>query len=162
MTKTVRVALVLVCASVVWAMQSTPPKTSTETQKSIEKAVLETHAKMMKAEKALDADKFFEHILDFDNGMIIQDGTMFKTRQDALNVVTAGFQGTTKVERTYDRTYVTVISPEVALLTGNGTSSVTLPDGRTLTGPFAASMVFVLRDGQWRLLQGHYSTPNPR
>jgi hypothetical protein len=123
--------------------------------------VLETHAKMMAAEKNLDADKFFECIADFDKGLIIQDGTLFKTRQEALDVVKAGFQGVTKVERKYDQTYVTVLSPEIALLTASGTSSATLSDGRTLSGPFAASMVFVLKEGQWKLLQGHYSTPNP-
>lgn len=48
------------------------------------------------------------------------------------------------------------------MLTASGTSFVTLSNGRTLTGPFALSSGIVLRDGQWNLLQGHYSTPNPR
>jgi hypothetical protein len=55
-----------------------------------------------------------------------------------------------------------VISDEAALLTGNGTSTVTLGDGRRLSGPFAVSLVFVQRDGAWKVLHGHYSTPNPR
>ena len=129
---------------------------------AIEKAVLAAHAKMGEAEQALDVEKFFQSIPDFDTGLIIQDGTLFKTRQEALNTVRAGFQGVTKIERTYTQKYVTVLSPETAVLTASGTSSVTLLDGRTLSGPFAASMVFVLRDGQWRLLQGHYSAPNPQ
>ncbi len=162
MAKTAKVVLVLVCVSVVWAVQSSPSPMSEEMQKTVENAVLETHAKMAEAEKNLDAEEFFACIPDFDKGLIIQDGVLFRTRQEALDTVRRGFQGITKVERTYDRTYVTVISPETALLTANGTSSVTLGDGRTLTGPFATSMVFVLRDGQWKLLHGHYSIPNPR
>jgi uncharacterized protein (TIGR02246 family) len=162
MTRVIKVVIVLACASVVWAMQSTPPQLNAEMQKSIEKAVLETHAKMMEAEKALDAEEFFKYILDFDNGMIIQDGTMFKTRQEALDIVQMGFEGVSAIDRTYDRTYVTVLSPQTAVLTAKGTSSVTLQTGQMVHGPFAVSMVFVQRDGRWRLLHGHYSTPNPQ
>jgi hypothetical protein len=159
MRKTV-FAVVIIVAAFVLASQA--GRDVAPDQAAIEKAVVAAQAQMSEAEKALDADKFFAYIPDFDKGLIIQDGVLFKTRQEALDVVKTGFQGITKIERTYDRKYVTVISPETALLTGSGTSSVTLSDGRTLSGPFAVSMVFVLRDGHWQLLQGHYSTPNPR
>jgi hypothetical protein len=162
MSNIIKATLVLACVSIVWAAQSESRSVPVEQQRTIEKGVLETHARMMGAEKSLDAEKFFSYVPEFDTGLIIQDGTLFKTRQEALDTVKAGFQGVAKVERTCDQTYVTVLSPEAALLTTTGTSSVTLSDGRTLSGPFAASMVFVLRDGQWKLLQGHYSTPNPR
>jgi hypothetical protein len=135
---------------------------STSDRAAIEKAALAAQAKLAEAEKALDAEKFFSYIPDFDKGLIIQDGVLFKTRQEALDTVRTGFRGVSKIERTYDQTYVTVISPEAALLTASGISSVTLSDGRTLTSPFAVSMVFVLRDRQWRLLHGHYSAPNAR
>ncbi len=153
---------ILACASVAWALQGGPKDVSVESQEAIEKAVLAAHAQMGEAEKSLDAERFFAFIPDFDKGLIIQDGVLFQTRQEALDAVRTGFRGVSKVERTYDRTYVTAISPEVALLTASGAFSVTLSDGRVLSGPFAASMVFVQRDGQWRLLQGHYSAPNPR
>ena len=163
MTKNVRVlALILVCVTVVWAAQGGPREVPADQQKAIEKAVLETHAKLIQAEQSLDAEKFFAFIPDFDKGLIIQDGTLFKTRQEALDTVKAGFQGLSKVERTYDQTYVTVLSPQAALLTAKGTSSATLLDGRIISSPFAVSMVFVARDGQWKVLHGHYSMPNPR
>ena len=161
MSNVIKAVVVLACVSIVWAAQSNTGGMSAEQHKAIEKAVLEVHGKMMEAEKSLDAEKFFSHIADFDKGLIIQDGMLFKTRQEALDAVEMGFQSVAKVERTYNQTYVTVPSPKTALLTAQGTSSVTLSDGRTLSGPFAASMVFVLRGGQWMLLQGHYSTPNP-
>jgi uncharacterized protein (TIGR02246 family) len=162
MKTALKLVLVLTCVSVVWAVQSKPAAAPDDQQKAIEKAVLEVHAKMAEAEKNRDIDKFFSFIPDFDKGCIIQDGVLFKTRQEALDAVKAGFQRLSKVERKYDQMYVTVISPEAALLTGTGTIAVTTSDGQTLGGPFAVSMVFVVRDGQWRLLQGHYSTPSPR
>ena len=159
---TVMILALLVCISLVWASQG-PEQPMTEAQRSaIEKAVLEANARMTQASNGLDVDKFFAFILDSDKGSVIQDGTLFKTRAEALETVRAGFQAVSKMDRRYDQTYVTVISPQVALLCGTGSSTATLSDGRTLmSSPFAVSLVFVLRDGQWKVLHGHYSTPNP-
>jgi uncharacterized protein (TIGR02246 family) len=129
--------------------------------KVIEKAVLEANARMIQAGNSLDADRFFAFILDSDKGPIIQDGQLFKTRAQALESVQVGFQQVAKIERTYDQIYVTVLSQDVALLSATGSYTATLSDGQTqMKGPFAVSLVWVLRDGQWKVLHGHYSTPN--
>jgi ketosteroid isomerase-like protein len=122
--------------------------------------VLEANAQVTQASNSLDVDRFFAYILDSDKGPVIQDGRLFKTRAEALEAVRAGFQGVTKAERRYDQTFVTVLSPQAALLTAAGSSTATLSGGQTLTSPFALSLVFVLRDGQWKILHGHYSIPN--
>jgi len=93
---------------------------------------------------------------------VIQDGRLFPTRAEALEFVEQGFQGVASVERIYESEDVTAISEEAALLTGRGTSTVTLEDGRSFEGPFAVSLVFVLRGDRWKVLHGHYSAPNPR
>jgi hypothetical protein len=162
MNKALKVFLILICTSVVWAIQSNKSTMSTQQQRTIEKEILKIHKQMTKADTNLDAKKFFSYIPDFDKGLIIQDGIMFKTRQEAFNVVQTAFEGISKIKRTYDQTHITVISPETALLTAKGSSTVTLTDGRIFSSPFAVSMVFVLRDEQWKMLQGHYSVPNPR
>ncbi|OHB78436.1 MAG: hypothetical protein A2Z25_12645 [Planctomycetes bacterium RBG_16_55_9] len=163
MSTATRVIIIVVFVSAVLAAQSnTGNMSSLERQQAIEKAVLKTYEQMNRAEINLDADKFFSYILDFDKGLIIQDGRLFKTRQEAYEIVKEGFEGVSHLKRVYEQTYVTVISPETALLTARGTSTVTLSDGRELSGPFAASLVYVLRDGQWKVLHGHYSIPNQR
>ncbi len=126
---------------------------------AIEKAVIETSAKMTQAANSLNADAFFEYILDSDKCVIIQNGTLFKTRQEALEAVKRGFVNIAKLERQIDNPEVTVISPELALLTGEGTTNATLADGRMMTSHFAVSLIFRLKDGQWKVLHGHYSTP---
>jgi hypothetical protein len=160
MKMVMKVVLVLACVSVVWAVQGNSAPVGSADQKAIEKAVLEVHAKIIEAEKNRDADRFFSYVPDFDTGLIIQDGTLFKTRQEAFDAIKTGFQGVAKIERKFNQTYVTVLSPESALLTATGVATVTTSDGRTFGSPFATSMVFVVREGQWKLLQGHYSTPN--
>jgi hypothetical protein len=163
MSTPTRVIIILVLVSAVLAARSNSADTSSlEQQQAIEKTVLKTFEQMNQAEINLDADKFFSHILDFDKGLIIQDGQMFKTRREAYETVKEGFEGVSQLKRVYEQKYVTIISPEAALLTASGTSTVTLPDGRVLSSPFAASLVYVLRDGQWKVLHGHYSIPNQR
>jgi hypothetical protein len=162
MSNIFKVTLVLTCVSVVLAVQNEKTTVPLEQQQAIEKAVLKTHIQMSQADSNLDADKFFSYILDFDKGLIIQDGRLFKTRQEAYETVKQGFEGISQLKRTYEQAYVTVISPEAALLTARGASTVTLSDGQVLSGPFAVSLVFVLRDGRWKVLHGHYSIPNTR
>lgn len=154
-----KLILFLICASAVWAVQSDKSAISLEQQKTIEKAVLETHIQMTQADNNLDVDKFFSYILDFDKGLIIQDGRLFQTRQEAFEVVKKGFERISQLKRIYEQTYVTVISLETALLTAQGTSAFVLSDGQTFSSPFAVSMVYVLRNGQWKVLHGHYSVP---
>jgi hypothetical protein len=160
MTNVYKIIIVLVCVSVVWAVQGNKDPNSIEHQ-VIEKAVLETHNQMTKAEINLDPEKLFSYIPDFDKGLILQDGRLFKTRQEALDAVKKGLEGITQLKRVYEQTYVTVISPQTALLTAQGTTTVTLSDGRVFSGPFAVSTLYVLRDGSWKALHGHYSIPNP-
>ena len=128
----------------------------------VRKAVLKTHHEMVAAADALDAERFFAFILDEARGPVIQDGRLFATRAEALDVVARGFAGVARVERVYETEDVAVISEDTALLTGWGTSTVTLQDGRTLEGAFAVSLVFVRRGEEWKVLHGHYSAPNPR
>jgi uncharacterized protein (TIGR02246 family) len=169
MSNVFKAILVLACVSVVWAVQSEgllsenyKSAVPLEQQQAIEKAVMKTHIQMTQADNNLDVDKFFSYILDFDKGLIIQDGRLFQTRQEAFEAVKKGFEGISQLKRTYEQTHVTVISAETALLTAQGTSTVTFSDGQTLNSHFAVSMVYVLRDSQWKVLHGHFSIPNPR
>lgn len=158
MRKIVMIILILACTTLVMALQRS--NNSGTDQEAIEKAVLKANAEMTQAANSLDAARFFSYILDSDKGSIIQDGTFFKTRAEALEVVKAGFQGIDKMDRRYDQIHVSVLAPGTALLTAAGSYSATLSNGRALSGPFAVSLVFVLREGQWKVLHGHYSMPN--
>ncbi len=130
------------------------------TRQAIEKAVLEAHSKMTAAAQDPDAEKMFAFILDAGPGTIIQNGVYLNSRQDALEAVKKGMEGVAKVERSFKQTHVTVLAPDIALLTGYGTTTITLMDGRVISSPIALTELFVLRDGEWKLLHGHHSVPN--
>jgi ketosteroid isomerase-like protein len=128
---------------------------------AIVREVLAANTRLLEAGNKLDTDAFFTGIVDSDETRIIQDGKLFKTRAEAMAAVRAGSQGIAKLQRTFAEPHVTVLAADAALLTAEGTTSVTLQDGRTIDGRFAVSLVFVLREGRWRLFHGHYSIPNP-
>jgi uncharacterized protein (TIGR02246 family) len=157
LTSIVAIAAVSMATALVFA-QLKPTATDTSEQ-AIRNAVLETNDRMAKAANSLDIEGFFSYILDTDKGSIVQNGTVFKSRQEAKEAVKQGMMGVTKIDRRFLNPQVTVISPEVALLTSEGTVAATLTDGRTMDGRFAVSLVFVRKEGQWKLLHGHYSAP---
>lgn len=129
---------------------------------AIEKAVLETNARMTEAANRLDADAFFDFILETEKGGIIQNGTIFKNRREALEAVKRGFEGLAKIDRRLENPQVTVLSADLALLVADGTTTATFTSGRTVTSRFAVSLLFMRKDGQWKLLHGHYSVPANR
>lgn len=151
------IAAVSMMTALVFAQQE--PATIDSSEQAIRKAVLETNARMAKAANSLDVEGFFSFILDTDKGSIVQNGTVFRSRQEAKEAVKQGFMGVEKMERQFLNPQVTVISPELALLTSEGTVAATLADGRKMDGRFAVSLVFLRKDGQWKLLHGHYSAP---
>ena len=151
------IAAVSMATALVFAQPK--PATTDSAEQAIRNAVLETNAKMAKAADHLDIEGFFSFILDTDKGSIVHNGTVFKSRQEAKEAVKQGFMGVEKMQRQFVNPQVTVISPEAALLTSEGTLAATLTDGRTMEGRFAVSLVFVRKDGEWKLLHGHYSAP---
>ncbi len=152
----------LAAAAVLFSFAAPYGRAADADEQAIRKAVLEVHTRMNSAMRELNPDKMFASILDAGPGTIIDDGVMRASRQEALEAVRRGIQAFTGVERKYDRTDVTVLAPGVALLTANGTATFVLSDGRTFSSPFALTEVFVLRGGEWKLVHGHHSIPNPQ
>jgi len=130
--------------------------------KSVEEAVLAVHAEMTRAGEAVDADRLFGFMLETDKGSVIQDGVVLLTREDALERVRSNLRDISRIQYRWKHQYVTVLSPEVALLTAEGESVATTAAGNTFTVPFAQTVVLVLRDGAWKVIHAHQSSPRAR
>lgn len=137
-------------------------QTDKSTPRTPEKAVLARLADIQEAAQALDPDKVFSFVLDNNRGALIQNGQFFLTRQDALESNRRGFQGLQKVEYKFDQQHVTMLSPSIALVAGEGVSSATTTDGRILTTRFAQSVVLTLTNGEWKVFHAHRSFPPAR
>ena len=126
---------------------------------AIEEAVLAVNAEMTQAGESADADRLFSFILETDKGSIIQNGRFFVTRGEALEEVKKNLGRIEAVDYLWTRRFVTVLSPELALLTAEGESTATTVNGETFKTPFAQTMVFVLKQGEWKVLHAHQSSP---
>ena len=127
--------------------------------KSVEDAVLAVSAEMTKAGEAVDVDRLFSYMLETDKGSVIQNGVVMATRQEALEQVRSNLRGISRIQYHWKRQYVTVLSPEVAVLAAEGESTATTTAGETFTAPFAQTVVFVLRGGTWKAIHAHQSSP---
>ena len=128
----------------------------------LEEAVLRTSAEMARAGEAVDAERLFSFMLDTDKGSVIQNGVFLATRAEALQRVKANLGGISKIEYRWKRQHVTVLSAEVALLTAEGESVATTTEGQVFTTLFAQTVVFVMREGRWKALHAHQSSPQVR
>jgi hypothetical protein len=151
-------ALVIMAAGTVSHGQSNKNSTSPD----IQKAVLARLAEIQNAAQALDPDKVFSFVLENDTGALAQNGKLFLTRKEALESTKRGFQGLQKVDYRFEQQHVTLLSPTVALATGEGSSSATTDDGRIFTTRFAQSVVLVLTNGEWMVFHAHRSYPPAR
>jgi ketosteroid isomerase-like protein len=105
------------------------------------------------------AAQSFSFVAENDDGAMISNGQLFLTRKDALDSTKAGFQGVQKISYKFDRQSVSMLSPTTALAVGEGSSTVTLDDGRVRTGHFAQTVVLVLTNGEWKVFHSHRSFP---
>jgi ketosteroid isomerase-like protein len=123
----------------------------------IQQAILDRMAEIQNAAQALDPDKVFSYVTENDKGALIQNGKLNLTRKEALESTRQGFEGLQKVNYQFDRHYVTLLAPTVALAVSDGVSTATIKDGRTFTNRFAQSVVFILTDGEWKVFHSHRS-----
>ncbi len=144
----------------VCSLKSQPAKAANSAD--VQKAVLARLAEIQQAAEALDPEKVFSFVLENDAGALVQNGKLFLTRQAALESTRQGFNRLRKVEYQFDRQQVAVLCPTVAVATGEGASSATTDDGRTLTSRFAQTVVLVLTNGEWKVFHAHRSFPAAR
>ena len=99
---------------------------------AIEKAVLAANAQATQAAEARDLDALFRFMLDTDKGSIVQNGALSLTPQQAKARIAPGFRAPVKVVYRGKQQY---------------------------TVPFVQTAVWVLRDGAWKILHAHQSSP---
>jgi len=157
--KTITVAIASVLAGIAIVLDAPGQSSKGSAPPDIEKAVLARLAEIQSAAQTLDADKVFSFVLENDQGALAQNGRLLLTRSDALASTKQGFQNLQKVEYRLDPQHVTLLSPTVALVVGEGSTSATTDDGRTFTNRFVQSVVFVLTNGEWKMFHAHRSFP---
>jgi hypothetical protein len=160
MVQMLRIVLILACICGTSAAQNGPGQSGAVQQPAIEQAILDVHAEMKKAAENLDVESLYGCVLDGVNDPIVEDGRVAQTRQEALETTRRGLQRLSRLSYDYTRQHITVLSPTTALWVAYGSVSATLLDGREISAPFAETIIFSARDGKWKVLHAHRSSPN--
>ena len=122
-----------------------------------EKAVLAAMAKIEQAAESLQASSLSDLVLP--QATVIQNGNLFLSRDEFQQAIEAAYKNLEKQEINFRRQQVTMVSPTVALLTAEADGKSTLTGGTTVSGTSAWTVLFVLTDGQWKVLHAHTSVP---
>ena len=142
--------MISVCGVCLVLLTSCSDSLSQSKVDKIEKAILDVHAKLVKAAENLDADAMFEYILDSDE-TTIQTGDVVQNRNDALESVRESFARFSKIQYDFDLVEVTVLTPTTAEMNVKGKSVDTTTNGRVLTFHFRQKNLYVLTDDGWKL-----------
>ena len=130
-----------------------------QNEASIEKAVLAANDQATRAAEDRDADRLFSFMAETDKGSIVQNGTLFLTPQDAKARIAPGFRAPVKVAYHWKQQHVTVLSATTVLLVSEGEAVIT-PEGQPpTTAPLVQTTVWVQREGAWKILHAHQSSP---
>jgi hypothetical protein len=93
--------------------------------------------------------------------VIAQNGRVFLTRSNALESTRESFESLrnagARLEYRFDYQHVAMLSPTIALATGEGATIVTTADGKISKTPFAQSVLLVLANGDWKVFHAHRS-----
>jgi len=117
---------------------------------------------MIASAEALNIDELFRQVLDNDEGALAVNGQLLLTRAAALERTRANFSGIAKLKYHVTERHVTMLATGAAVLVATGTTEAELADGRSFSSAFVHTVVFVERDGVWRVIHSHQSTPAPR
>jgi hypothetical protein len=128
----------------------------------IKETVHQKLADMIHAAEEKNAEKIFNDFWDNDQGAVVRDGRIFLTTAEALESYKNGFAGVTKMEYKLKQELIHIISPKVALVTIEGISTVTIKDGRSFETSFCQTIVFELREQEWKAIHAHISVPPRR
>ena len=128
----------------------------------IKAEIMQVHDNMKAAAVAGNVDALYAHVSEKLNEAIIEDGELYKNREEAMASSRRGFKRTADLEYNYTHQKITVLCPTLVLWVADGSASATRKNGSTRSAPFAETIVFTLEDGKWKVLHAHRSAPDPR
>ncbi len=150
--------IILVTAIFVLCSCRSAQEVLTESQtKDIEGKVRRVHEGITNAASNADVEKMFGYVAENNNGIFIESGNLMLTRREAMDLYKEHFKGIKKVNYKFDQQYITVLSPVTVLWIDRGGYEVTTNDGRTFGSPFMQTIIFTLKDNEWKVFHAHAS-----
>jgi uncharacterized protein (TIGR02246 family) len=141
------------------ACARTVPATLTDAERgAIADSVLTITRGFATAATRLDVNGFAPHFSSDPALTFAADGNLLLIPHDSLmSMYRTVYSGMSRMEFVWDTLQVSVLSPEIAVVSGAAHDAVTDKTGRTARQGVAVTYVFVHRNNAWQLLHGHAS-----
>ena len=115
--------------------------------------------KSIKAGESLDIAGITANVSDTLSAGFIDNGLYYKSFSTLMNDFKGGVKGIRSQKLNIVDKKITVLSTNVVLLTASGNYSVTIEDGRLLSGNFAWTFVYSRVKNTWKIVHTHMSNP---
>jgi len=111
----------------------------------------------IKAAENLDYDQISKGVSDKYNAGFILNGSYYTTYSSMISVLTSNLQAGAKQKIAIQNEKISVLTPNIVLLTATGNAKVDLNTGQSFTSTFFWSFVYEKINGQWKVVQSHQS-----
>ena len=134
---------------------------SDEQRAAIEVTIRVLTDELVAASEQVDVDRVFAKCSDAHDAGFIDNGVFYPSLDSLLAAFRTGFSRLRRQEIEVSETRVSVLAPNVAVLTAHGYGTATQTDDQTFESPFAWTFVFVKEGDNWRIVHSHQSFPLP-
>ncbi len=148
--------LILLCSVLLAACQQAPQTLTDADRADIERAIMDRVDELINAIEEVDIDRIM--LWNEEDVAMGNNGSLYKSRDEILAVFRPGFEGLSEQKINLSHSKVTVLAPDVAIMSGEGVFTVTDTTGVTTPErPFVWTFVFIKKNGEWKFLQNHQS-----
>ena len=144
------------------ACQSATVELTEEQKAAIADTVSAIHAEHLRVWAEVDVDRGMSYFQNSPDLLYAFEGWLMRGFGTIHDTYAAVFEGVASVEMTFAESHTVVLARDVVCVMAQGTSASV--DTAGVTGPespFAITLVYVRRDGEWKVALAHESLPTP-
>ena len=157
-----RLLLAVLSLAFLAACQPATTELTEEQKAAIAAEVNAIHAENGQAWADADFDRAMSYFQNSQDMMFALEGGLMRGWDAMYNALAPYFEGVTRQEMTVAETHTVVLARDAVSIMAQGTSAYVYESGEVgPESPFALTLVYVLRDGEWKVALGHESLPTP-
>ena len=150
----------LIVVTYLWICSNVYAEGLTSSQKEkISSEISMLFEKSIKAGESFDIDGITGNVNDTLKAGFIDNGLFFNAFDELMTGFKEGIKGFRSQKMNITNKRITILSDNVVLVTASGNYTVTLEDGRTLSGRFAWTFVYSKINDKWKVIHSHMSNP---
>lgn len=128
-------------------------------QATIEDTVKALTDELINGAEQVDVDRCFANFTDAYDSGFIDNGVFYPTLDSMIDVFRSGFSRLRSQEIEMSETRISVLAPNVAILTTHGSFTETDTSNNTSDSRFALTLAYAKVGEEWKIVHAHQSFP---